>query len=238
MKSIKIISILISVITIICAIAVTSSAKWWDENPFTDVKSSHWYYDAVRIANENGLVNGMSETKFAPSVKMTRAMLVQVLYNAEGIESEFTGTPFTDVPANQWYAKAVQWAYENKITSGLSDTKFGPNSEIKREELAALLYRYAEFKGMAIENSVSISEFPDANKVSNWAVKNFEWAYGNSIISGSKKPSREADLTRRGSQSSPALYFSRIQQDSSISIINFSNEDASAQQISDEIPLI
>ncbi len=118
---------------------------------------------------------------------MTRAMLVQVLYNAEGIKIEFTGTPFTDVKASNWYAKGVQWAYENKITSGQSETKFAANSEIKREELAALLYRYAEYQGMAIENSVSISEFPDAGKVSAWAVKNFEWAYGNAIINGSKK---------------------------------------------------
>ncbi|MBQ4602191.1 MAG: DUF4838 domain-containing protein [Clostridia bacterium] len=187
MKKIKIFTMLICIVTVICAIAVSSNAKWWDENPFTDVKSSHWYYDAVRIANENGIFNGTSENKYSPSVKMTRAMLVKALANLDGYTEEYKGTtPFTDVKSNHWFATAVEWAYETKVTSGKTDTTFAPNENITREQLAAMLYRYAEYKGMTIENSKDISEFPDASKVSTYAVENLKWAYGNGIVNGSK----------------------------------------------------
>ncbi len=188
MKKIKIFTMLICIVTVICAIAVSSNAKWWDENPFTDVKSSHWYYDAVRIANENGIFNGTSENKYSPSVKMTRAMLVKALANLDGYTEAYKGTtPFTDVKSNHWFATAVEWAYETKVTSGKTDTTFAPNENITREQLAAMLYRYAEYKGMEITNTKEISSFPDASKVSEYAVKNFEWAYGNGIINGSVK---------------------------------------------------
>ncbi len=188
MKNIKLISILICAITIISALAIASNAKWWDENPFTDVKSSHWYYDAVRITNENGIFNGTSADKFAPNGKMTRAMLVQALASADGFNKDdykYSNT-FTDVKASHWFAPAVEWAYENKITSGKTADLFAPNENITREQLAAMLCRYAEYKGMTIENTKDISSFPDAAKVGSWAVKNFEWAYGNGIIGGSR----------------------------------------------------
>ena len=84
MKKFKIFSILICAVILITTLAVASTAKWWDENPFKDVKSSHWYYDAVRITNENGIFNGTGETVFTPNGKMTRAMLVQALASADG----------------------------------------------------------------------------------------------------------------------------------------------------------
>ncbi|MBR4880771.1 MAG: S-layer homology domain-containing protein, partial [Clostridia bacterium] len=187
MKNFKIISVLICAVILITAFAVTSSAKWWEDNPFTDVKSSHWYYDAVRICNENDIFNGTADDKYSPSVKMTRAMLVKALANMDGYTEEFKGTtPFTDVKSSHWFASAVEWAYTNGITSGKTDTTFAPNENITREQLAAMLYRYAEYKGMTIENSKSIKDFPDAGKVASYAVANFEWAYGNGIINGSK----------------------------------------------------
>ncbi|MBQ4602533.1 MAG: S-layer homology domain-containing protein, partial [Clostridia bacterium] len=98
MKKIKIISMLLCVVTVLCAMALTANAKWWDENPFTDVKSSHWYYDAVRICNKNDIFTGTSENKYSPSVKMTRAMLVKALANLDGYTEAYKGTtPFTDV---------------------------------------------------------------------------------------------------------------------------------------------
>ena len=189
MKNIKILALAICVVTIICAIAMTSNAKWWDENPFTDVKSSHWYYDAVRITNENGIFNGTSETKFTPSGKMTRAMLVQALAAADGFDkADYTeGTPFTDVKASHWFAPAVEWAYKNNITSGKTADKFAPNEYITREQLASMLYRYAAYKGIEITNTKDFSSFPDASKVASYAKDSFEWAYGNGIINGSKK---------------------------------------------------
>ena len=173
---------------LITALAVSTSAMWWDDNPFTDVKSSHWYYDAVRITNENGIFNGTSEDKFAPSGKMTRAMLVQALAAADGFDkADYSyGGQFADVKSSHWFAPAVQWAYANGITSGKTETTFAPNENITREQLAAMLYRYAEYKGMEMANSKEISSFPDAGKVADYAVKNFEWAYGNGIINGSK----------------------------------------------------
>ena len=188
MKKFKIISILICALTIISALAVTVSAKWWDENPFTDVKSSHWYYDAVRITNENGIFNGTGETVFTPNGKMTRAMLVQALASADGFNKEDYkyNNQFTDVKSNHWFAPAVEWAYETKVTSGKTDTTFAPNENITREQLAAMLCRYAEYKGMTIENKADITEFPDASKVSSYAVENLKWAYGNGIVNGSK----------------------------------------------------
>ncbi|MBR6515100.1 MAG: DUF4838 domain-containing protein [Clostridia bacterium] len=186
MRKFKIAALVICVITIISALAVTASAKWWEDNPFTDVKSSHWYYDAVRICNENDIFNGTSADKYSPSVKMTRAMLVKALANMDGYTEEFKGTtPFTDVKANHWFASAVEWAYNNKITSGKTDTTFAPNENITREQLAAMLHRYAAYKGMEDSNASDIASFPDAAKVSSYAVKDFEWAYGNGIINGS-----------------------------------------------------
>ncbi|MBR6514707.1 MAG: DUF4838 domain-containing protein [Clostridia bacterium] len=187
MKKIRIIAMLICIVSIICVLALTANAKFWDENPFTDVKSTHWYYDAVRICNENDIFSGTAADKYSPSVKMTRAMLVKALANLDGYTEEFKGTtPFTDVKSNHWFASAVEWAYTNGITSGKTDTVFAPNENITREQLAAMLYRYASYKGMTIENSKSITEFPDAGKVASYAVANFEWAYGNGIINGSK----------------------------------------------------
>ena len=187
MKKTKTLALFVCVVTIICAIAITSNAKWWDDNPFTDVKSSHWYYDAVRICNENDIFAGTAEDIYSPSVKMTRAMLVKALANLDGYDEEYKGTtPFTDVKSNHWFASAVEWAYETKVTSGKTDTTFAPNENITREQLAAMLCRYAEYKGMTIENKVDISSFPDSDKVSAYAIENLKWAYGNGIVNGSK----------------------------------------------------
>ncbi len=189
MKKIKVLATLVCVITLLCALALVTDAKWWDDNPFTDVKSSHWYYDAVRICNDNGIFNGTDEDTFAPSGKMTRAMLVQALASADGFDKAdyAEGTPFTDVKTGNWFAPAVEWAYKNNITSGKTETTFAPNENITREQLAAMLYRYASYKGIEIANEKEIGSFPDADKVSSYAVKNLEWAYGNGIINGSKK---------------------------------------------------
>lgn len=187
MKTLKFFAVILCAITLISAIAIASNAKWWDENPFTDVKSSHWYYDAVRICNENEVFNGTSADKYSPSVKMTRAMLVKALANLDGYTESFKGTtPFTDVKSSHWFASAVEWAYTNNITSGKTATTFAPNENITREQLGAMLHRYAIYKGMEEKNSADISAFPDASKVSSYAVKDFEWAYGNGIINGSK----------------------------------------------------
>ena len=142
MKKIKLISILICTIVITSALAIASNAQWWDENPFTDVKSTHWYYDAVRICNENDIFSGTAADKYSPSVKMTRAMLVKALADLDGYTEDFKGTTnFTDVKAKAYYYKAVLWAVENGITSGVSATSFAPNDNCTRGQIVSFLYR-------------------------------------------------------------------------------------------------
>jgi len=173
-------------VMLITALSVSASAKWWDENPFKDVKSDAWYYDAVRICNENELFNGTSDTTFTPSMKMSRAMLAQVLANADGYDkTEYTGSSFKDVKPTAWYASAVEWANQKGITTGVGGGKFAPDTLISREQLATMLRRYAEYKGMdiTVENA-SFEGFADADKVSEWAKQGVEWAVEKGVIKG------------------------------------------------------
>jgi len=173
-------------IMLICALSLTVSAKWWDENPFKDVKSSDWYYDAVRICNENKLFNGTSATTFEPSKQMTRAMLAQVLANADGYNKEdYKGSSFIDVDENKWYASAIEWASRNKVTEGTGNGKFSPDTVITRQQLATMLKRYAEYKGMDVSSdNAAFAGFADAEKVSEWAKDAMAWAVSNKVIAG------------------------------------------------------
>lgn len=175
--------------------ALTLYAKWTEEatrpetwnNPFTDVKSSDWFYDNVQYAYENNLFAGVSDTEFAPNSSMTRAMLVTVLYRAAGqpdMENENWGYPFADVDAESWYGKAVYWARMNSIVKGYSDEEFAPDEKISREQIAAILQRYADFKGITTEEKGDVSVFVDASQISVWARGNVEWAVGAGLISG------------------------------------------------------
>ena len=115
--------------------------------PFTDVAESDWFYDAVRYAYENGLMGGIGDNLFAPNHPTTRAQLVTILYRLEG-EPAVTGQgPFTDVEADTWYTDAVTWAAEEGVVNGVSATQFAPGNNITREQLATILFRYAQAKG-------------------------------------------------------------------------------------------
>ncbi|MBE6573684.1 MAG: S-layer homology domain-containing protein, partial [Ruminococcaceae bacterium] len=156
---------LVFAVVLISVLSITASAKWWDENSFEDVKSDSWYYDAVRICNENELFNGTSDTTFTPNMKMSRAMLAQVLANADGYnKADYQGSSFKDVKATAWYASAVEWANQKGITTGVGGGKFAPDTLISREQLATMLRRYAEYKGMdiTVENA-SFEGFADAD---------------------------------------------------------------------------
>ncbi len=180
--------ILISLIVVIllCSMAVGVSAEW--NNPFTDVKESHWYYDAVKTTVEKGIFNGMTENTFQPNGKMTRAMFMTTLAKLVNAEvGEYTGMPFTDVKADHWYAKYVQWAYDNKITSGMSADRFGVNDPITREQMVTLFYNTAAKYGAdtAITSTYKFDKTYDASKIRDYAVTAMKWAMQNSIISGS-----------------------------------------------------
>ena len=128
-------------------------------------------------------MNGTSDTTFEPNAPLTRAMMVQILYNKEGRPAAKTdGNPYVDVPKDQWYYDAVQWAYENKITNGTSATTFEPDSNVTREQFAKFMYSYAG--SPAVSGTLN---FVDADQTSDWAYDAMVWANQNDIIQGKKK---------------------------------------------------
>ena len=153
--------------------------------PFKDVKDGKWYTEPIKYVYYHGLMNGMTDTTFEPNSNMSRAMLVTVLWRAEGSPAPKGTTPFTDLKA-KWYKDAVAWAYENKIVNGMSDTTFAPNNSITREQIAAIFYRFADFKGEDVTGREDISKFPDGSKVSKYAKEAMSWAVAEGLISGTK----------------------------------------------------
>lgn len=153
--------------------------------PFTDVKSGNWFYDAVKYAYEQGLMTGTSATTFAPNGTMNRAMIVTVLYRLEKSPAVTGASKFTDVPAGQWYSDAVAWAAANKIVNGYDETTFGPMNAVTREQMAAILFRYEQVKGLEnVTLEENLNRFPDQNKISLYAIPALQWAVGQKIING------------------------------------------------------
>lgn len=153
--------------------------------PFTDVKSGNWFYDAVQYAYEQGLMTGTSATTFAPNGTMNRAMIVTVLYRLEKSPAVTGASKFTDVPAGQWYSDAVAWAAANKIVNGYDETTFGPMNAVTREQMAAILFRYEQVKGLEnVTLEENLNRFPDQNKISAYAIPALQWAVGQKIING------------------------------------------------------
>ena len=150
---------------------------------FRDVNYGDWYHKAVDFVVEQGLFKGMTDTAFEPNTPMTRAMLVTVLWRYEGQPDEGRNT-FGDVPDGKWYTKAVAWAAENGIVTGVGGNRFDPDGNITREQLAAVLYRYSGSKGFDTSKTGNLNAFSDAAKVSNWALTAYSWAVGEGLISG------------------------------------------------------
>lgn len=153
--------------------------------PFTDVKSGNWFYPAVQYAYAQGLMTGTSATTFAPNGTMNRAMIVTVLYRLEKSPAVTGASKFTDVPAGQWYSDAVAWAAANKIVNGYDETTFGPMNAVTREQMAAILFRYEQVKGLEnVTLEENLNRFPDQNKISAYAIPALQWAVGQKIING------------------------------------------------------
>lgn len=127
--------------------------------------AANWAHEGIDFAVSRGLFAGVSETRFDPAGSMTRAMVVSVLYRLDGRQKPQTAAPFTDVRPGQWYAEAVAWAAENNIVAGVGNGKFDPNGKVTREQLAAILYRYARWKGYSVDARADLSRYPDAEKV-------------------------------------------------------------------------
>ena len=153
--------------------------------PFTDVKSGKWYYEAVEYVWKNDLMNGMTATTFEPNTAMNRGMLVTVLWRVEGSPAPKGTTPFTDLKQN-YYKKAVAWAYENEIVNGTTKTTFAPENPITREQIATIFYRYAQFAKRDTSAKGDLSKFPDNSKVAKFAKDAMTWAVGEGLISGTK----------------------------------------------------
>ena len=164
---------------------------------FADVAVDAWYADAVQYVYENGMMSGTSETTFSPDVTTTRGMIVTILYRLEGspdLSNENLGYPYADVDANAYYADAVYWARQNGIVSGMSAEQFAPNNAITREQMAAILYRYAQFKGYDVSAKADLSVYTDAAQVSTYATDAMAWANGAQLITGTS----QATLTPAG----------------------------------------
>ena len=166
----------------------TLYAKWTEKdngewkNPFTDVKENDWFYDSVKYAYENDLMKGISNTEFAPDSEVTRAMFVTVIYRMEN-EPQTGKCAFTDVESGSYYESAVAWANENGIVSGISEDCFAPNEPITREQMAAIIYRYAAFKGYDMTTSSNTS-YTDNDNISDYAKDAVIWAAEKSVMTG------------------------------------------------------
>ena len=153
--------------------------------PFTDVHETDWFYNDVLFVYEEGLFAGTSDTTFSPNAAMTRAMLVTVLYRLEGEPAVSGRSGFSDVTFNSYYEDAVTWAADNGIVNGTSTTTFSPNANVTREQMAAILYRYAQYKKYNTAASSSLNGFTDQASVSGYATASLEWAVAEKLVNGS-----------------------------------------------------
>ena len=175
--------------------SVTFTAQWKEtdedgdngdeewENPYADVAANQWFYAAVQYVSENNLMNGVAENAFGPDIHTTRGMLVTILHRMEG-EPQAGEHSFTDVAEDEYYADAVAWAAENDIVNGYSDTVFAPEKAMSREEMAVVLYRYAQYKGWDVSAQGDLSRYADSESVSAWSTEAMTWAVGAKVMDG------------------------------------------------------
>lgn len=152
--------------------------------PFSDVRIADWFYNDVKCVYEKGMMAGTAADVFAPNATTTRAMIVTILYRLEGSPAVTGTSAFVDVPAGQWYTDAVNWAAANQIVKGTSATTFAPNDSITREQMAAILYRYAQYKGYDVTKKADLSGYSDNGQVSAYAKDALAWANAAKLING------------------------------------------------------
>ena len=178
-------------ISILCAATLTCSAGAASMPDFSDVRPADWYHDAVSYVCKNGLMNGTSNTTFSPNATTSRGMIVTILYRLAGSpdmpESNW-GYPYADVDAAAYYSTPVYWARMNDLVTGYSDTQFGPDDAITREQMAAILYRYAENLELDTDTDFipdKYYDFPDYKTVSRYAANAMSWCVNKGIANGS-----------------------------------------------------
>ena len=152
---------------------------------FSDVDTALWYHQALDYVVANGLMNGTGSTTFAPYTELSRGMLVTILWRMEEQPVVNYAMTFEDVAAEAYYAEAIRWAAANEVVTGHSSSVFGPDEAITREQLAAILYRYAQYQGMeAITLEENLGSFADSGSISAYAVTAMNWAVGQGVING------------------------------------------------------
>lgn len=153
--------------------------------PFTDVDTAKWYHLSIDYVLTHKMMNGVSSRAFAPNANLTRGMLVQILYNLEG-KPKGIAAYFSDVQADAWYAEAVGWAAANKVVTGYADGTFRPNAAVTREQAAAILYRYAQSKGIdvSVGENTNILSYVDVQQASEYAIPALQWAVGAGVLNG------------------------------------------------------
>lgn len=155
-------------------------------NPFTDVRSTDWFYDAVNYVYSEGIMDGTSVYMFSPNNATSRGMLVTILWRLAG-EPVVTGTSFSDVSSSSYYYYAVLWASKYGIVDGLGNNMFGPDQAITREQFAVILYRYAQHCGYSTSANSTLVGYADSNKISSYALTAMRWACGAGLFEGDER---------------------------------------------------
>lgn len=173
----KLASFLLAVLMVILAAIPAAAAV--DDTGFVDVNPGDWFAEAITYCRDNGLMEGRGSERFAPNGNMTRAEPVTVLYRIAGEPAVTNSNPFTDVASGQWYTNAVLWAQQNEIVGGYGNGHFGTNDPVRREQIAAILWRTAEEPAAG-----SGVDFADENSISAYAVTAVDWARAAGIVNG------------------------------------------------------
>ena len=174
---------LILALAVVLLLSAAPAHALYNTEMFADVPGGAWYCEAAYYVNDHGLMQGTDHFHFSPDMTTTRGMIVTILHRIEG-EPQAAGKAFSDVAAGRWYAVAVAWASANGIVNGYPDGRFGPNDPITREQMAAILFRYAAYRGADVSQRAELSRYRDAGSVSAWAKDAMAWANAAGLING------------------------------------------------------
>ena len=180
-RNIKFVVIAIALLAITIGILFPMLSPW-NANGYTDVNNEDWYYPVVQYMAEKGYMTGYSATTFGPKDTLSRAMFVTILYRVSGEKVQTSTTKFVDVPTNTWYSEAIAWAVANGITSGTSDTTFSPNAPVTREQMATLMQRYANSKGIDLGNKYIVGQPNDLANSNTWGRDGILYGYEYGLL--------------------------------------------------------
>lgn len=221
----RIIALLLAMGMIFCSMAVF--AEYTDEkteswkNPFSDVKEGDWFYKPVRYVNSHDLMKGTEQDKFSPDESLTRGMFVTIIYRLEHEPKAYYATEFDDVKESDYFANAVHWASASAIVNGVSDKLFAPNDLITREQLAAIMYRYAQFNDEGFTGDWMFDlAVKDKDKISEYAYEPICWLVMNNILSGDNGYINPAAVATRAEAAAMILRFVEYMNTPKLEIVN------------------